>query len=436
MLSTTIVGEPHQVNGHLFSSLPTTYLNPAYQNSAALKFFNRVFPPTRQQNVAIPEPQSHALPKHRLPRIPKKTAKLLDGPIEGYQSPQHQDFAIAVSLANSHHTFEQILTIMNERPGAGWFRKTYRYTKRKALYWLTQAVEKAGKRDSEATEDFIAELDALQGLLRFVEFENKATADTNRQVLRALFDVGKTARRPEFRIDHRTLAQIALVSRRTAGNAIKVLSKQNFLSIHGWTKQAGTLIKLELDNISANARESIAYQSQLFPSNHATSYGGYWSNSETKGETTAENSSYGYWGKSETENQNIIIHVDNPIWKRELFVPKRFGKGSKKARARAHGLGRACGWIYQLLVTPLSFEELRKACEKSRATIYRCLAKMSEIVDPTGEIHSIVEQGEDGLWRRTDADLDEISKAVGTEGKRRRMKIVHDIERRQYRGVD
>ncbi|MFC2063713.1 hypothetical protein ACFLXB_01275, partial [Chloroflexota bacterium] len=71
---------------------------------------------------------------------------------------------------------------------------------------------------------------------------------------------------------------------------------------------------------------------------------------------------------------------------------------------------------------------------RSRATIYRCLKRMTKIVDSyTGEIISLINNS-NGIWSlNPDVDLDRISMILGTAGIGRKKREQYRKEQRNHR---
>jgi len=86
----------------------------------------------------------------------------------------------------------------------------------------------------------------------------------------------------------------------------------------------------------------------------------------------------------------------------------RYGGGLNKSAAEVYW------WLMQ---TPMTASSLIRKTGRSRTTVFRCLQRMSSVVDSrTGEIIAMV-VNEKELWRLVpDIDLDRIALFVGTAG--------------------
>lgn len=348
------------------------------------------YDPLIKQVEEMPELECEALPSIK-PQIAPRTLRLLETESwEAYESQQHQDYAIVLGLVNSHYSDQQIEQIMLDYPTR--FRRKHEVSRSAATGWLSRSLKKArSQEDSKETQSRRSKIREVSRLLPQIEFPNRRTTDTDRQLLKALLEVAYDVGSFEFRKDTRSLATMSLMALNTVSASLKRLSQAGWLTTHGFN-DFGTKFKLALDVILEKSQDRY---------NNHSSLSGYCTQNDTP-------------------------------WEHEIFSPKRFGKGSKHSKGKG-GLGRACGFIYQLLAnSPMSFAELQQVSKESRATLYRCLNKMKEIVDSTGEVHSLVEEKND-KWLITNANLDELSRTLGTEGKRRRLKIIYQIERDQNR---
>jgi hypothetical protein len=103
----------------------------------------------------------------------------------------------------------------------------------------------------------------------------------------------------------------------------------------------------------------------------------------------------------------------------------RYGGGLNKSSAEVY---------WQLMKAPMTASALIHETGRGRTTIFRCLQRMSGIVDSrTGELVSMV-QSEGGVWSLApDVDLNWIALLIGTAGIGKRKREQYAEEQRKHR---
>jgi hypothetical protein len=103
----------------------------------------------------------------------------------------------------------------------------------------------------------------------------------------------------------------------------------------------------------------------------------------------------------------------------------RYGGGLNKSAAEVYW------WLMQ---SPLSADSLIQKTGRSRTTIFRCLQRMSGVVDSrNGEVVSIV-RSKDGIWSlEPGVELDRIALLIGTAGIGKRKREQYAIEQKKHR---
>jgi hypothetical protein len=99
------------------------------------------------------------------------------------------------------------------------------------------------------------------------------------------------------------------------------------------------------------------------------------------------------------------------------------------------GLNRSAADVYLCLSEgPKSAVEIIQRTGRSRATVFRCLKRMSEIIDSTtGEIISMV-GNMNGAWELVPGvELDHVALLIGTAGIGKRKQIQYLDEQKSHR---
>lgn len=324
---------------------------------------------TTQDILPLLSPQAHSL--EAAPGISRLAAALLHGAQSSYRSRSEAEQALVLSLVNSGHTFDSILSLFMSNPCAGKFSELRSKSEKSAIRWLHLTYNKAvmfSAHESRARQTARAAL----SLAESIPWPGKAGM-YDKAVYSAHCQIAIKAGRLEYGASCRELAELAGTSSATAMNATHRLIEAGLLG----------------SSTPAAGEYSNRYFLKVDKTLHSLS--------------------------TSCEGVSSLVHSE------DVFRPR--------------GLGKAAGEVYMVLLSkgPLPIAEIANLTGRHIKTVNRALGRMEGIIDSvTGEYISMVEnQGK--TWRAQEVDLSQIANIIGTTGEGERQREKHERERRIYR---
>lgn len=280
------------------------------------------------------------------------------------------EWRLMISLINYGYDFDEIYQIFLDNPGPGKFREKYRMNGNLAYNYLKHTYDKANNWvANNPGEGFLIAQEAAE---QFIQMSWPGiSGGTDRAVFKAIILIALRCKKRVFSASCREIGLMAQVSPITVSKSFKRLTDKE-------------LIKLE----------------QKHCMNNANTYS---------------------LGNKFTLSTLTTVRECKVNSTHELFCHK--------------GLGKSAEIIWDLLLSePRTEDGLIIMSGKHPRTIKKWLGIMSRIIDDrTGEIIQMVNQIGDYWHANTDTDLDRIAEIYQVSGRTKRLKILHQEERRQYK---
>lgn len=308
------------------------------------------------------------------PTISRKAWALLNGASSGYASRSETEQALLLSLVNTGHDFDSVLSLFQKHPCAGKFTELRAANQKNAIRWLKHSYDEAVWYAQHESPTRRALLE-LQTWAQSTAWTGR-TGAYDRAVFLAHVTKAYQAGQYSYHLSCREIAELSGTTAMTASRANKRLIDAGLVSIQRFTSSdCSNMYNLNGHNVTYPKYFNVRICNSL---------------------------------------SSVVSH--------DLF-------------RRSGGLGKSCGEVFAALqVEPATVKELAERTGRHAKTIKRCLLKMQRITNSiTGELVSLVEQDGD-VWRVCDdGNLEHAARVLGAAGAGERQRMKHLQERHAHR---